>query len=879
MSQKWIRSKKWDDEHIPSWAWPAKALLRAFSSIPLAVVLLIGVSMYGTLASVPIGLIALAPTWLIYSLSLLLTIGFLAIIPTLLVTRRLRAGGTGRAARFGVGFFGVIALSLLSIYLWHRFAWPVIRYNEATGSGLRLFTEFVKQNKAVTVRRLPGMEMSELEFYAWWPLKVLLIAFVINMVTATVRRIEFSFPYIGVLTVHTGIVVLALGSMYYSALKEEGDTLLMSGAIDSDDKPTPGPPVTGFYDNTRVALWVGDGTTLRQVPLKGVPRYHDYNLNAMGLAGLDDWARQFDEGRSLSTDIRSVTHDGNSMLPASLNGVSMRLVGYAPYANVSPQWVPASPAEVAALKTPALPVRNFEMVISGSGGGGANSARISDRTQLFPTIPAGRIQPIGLGMVLEYTSGMPAERWADLNTPVNAGAMHSMITEVHAGGGTTSVKEVITLVERQRLAVGNTGYELEVMRLVPSLLQLLEEGRKKGEELPIAIDDPLYSGVDTSLAVVRVHPPAAKNEAPYFRFVFSRFPEKSIDIFDTAPPSGRLGKRPADSAIRLSYLDDSVPQYYVDEAVGESTDPGNPVLRGVMRPRGGAGDGKPVALTGLKPGFVISLGPVAGLRIAERWAHATAVEYPMPVPENQRDNKELGTHRNAAIAIEIVKGESKQVVWLPFSQYALTEQQNARHVELSDGTHITLAFGRYWRSLPDLQLQLADFHMYSHDFGGPTQDFRSDLVVLKGKPGTDKTSMELRYTSLNDPLLVRVPFRPREGASSLTNFVGWMVSGIAPTQYKFSQAGWDPEGWNKTQAEVDAGTRKRPFAGWTILGVGNNPGIYVIAAGAIMMVVGIPWAFYVKPYIMKRRKQKIQKELAAKAAKPKPIEEPVEVTA
>jgi len=32
-----------------------------------------------------------------------------------------------------------------------------------------------------------------------------------------------------------------------------------------------------------------------------------------------------------------------------------------------------------------------------------------------------------------------------------------------------------------------------------------------------------------------------------------------------------------------------------------------------------------------------------------------------------------------------------------------------------------------------------------------------------------------------------------------------------------------------------------------------------------MMVVGIPWAFYVKPWIMRGRKRKIQRELAAKA--------------
>ncbi len=866
MSQKWIRSKKWDDEHIPGWAWPAKAVLRAFSSIPLAVVLLTGVSAYGTLASVPIGLIALAPTYMIYGLTLVLVMGAAAVAPMLLLTGGMRKRGASRAARFAVGFFGMIGLSVVSIWAWHRFAWPMMRYDELTGNGLRLFKGFVAENKSITVRRLPGMEMSELEFYAWWPLKVMLIAFVVNMVTATVRRIEFIFPNIGVLTVHSGIVTLALGSMYYSSLKEEGDMLLESGAVDGAGQPTPGPPVSGFYDNTDVALWVSEGTSWRQLALRGVPRYHDYNLNALGIEGMTQWAREFDEGRTLRVKAKSasVGEGGKgSDLPASLRSVGFNLVGYSPYATVGQQWVPASPAEVAGLKAPSLPARNFEIVVQGGvqgGGSGAGEARVTDRTQLFPTIPAGRVQPIGLGMMLEYTSGMAAERWSDLNTAVEPGAMHTLIVEVPdpIKPDAPAVRTAVTLSDQSRHTIGASGYQIETVRLVPSLRQLLEESAN----LPVGIDDPLYTGADTSVAVIKISPPASKGQEPYVRFVYHRYPEQSIDIFQTSANAndpttrGGLGKRKAEGAIRLSYLDDSVPQYYVDEVVSESTDAGNPVLRGVMRARGGGVDGKPTVLGGLKPGFVISLGPMAGMRIAERWAHAIGVEYPVPVPAGQRDNKELGTHRHAALAVEVEQGEWKQTVWLPFSQYALTEQQNARGVDLPDGTRLMLAFGRVMRTLPDLQIQLADFKMFSHDFGGPTQDFRSDVVVLRGSG--EKQTIDVRYTSLNDPLLVRVPFRAREDAPAVAKVLGRLVSVIAPTQYKFSQAGWDPEGWNATQAEVDQGKRARALARWTILGVGNNPGIYVIAAGAIMMVVGIPWAFYVKPYIVRRRKLKVQ---------------------
>ena len=58
MSAKWIRSKQWDDEHIPGWAWPVRFVLRAFSSITLAVTLLGCVVVYAILASIPIGLMS-----------------------------------------------------------------------------------------------------------------------------------------------------------------------------------------------------------------------------------------------------------------------------------------------------------------------------------------------------------------------------------------------------------------------------------------------------------------------------------------------------------------------------------------------------------------------------------------------------------------------------------------------------------------------------------------------------------------------------------------------------------------------------------------------------------------------------------------------------
>jgi hypothetical protein len=263
-------------------------------------------------------------------------------------------------------------------------------------------------------------------------------------------------------------------------------------------------------------------------------------------------------------------------------------------------------------------------------------------------------------------------------------------------------------------------------------------------------------------------------------------------------------------------------------------------------------------------GSKLPIGSNIELVLAERWEDSVEIESPVPVDPQKRENKDLGTHRHAAIAVEVTVGEWKRVVWLPFAQYVFKEMNQARTIELPGGQPLSLAFGRKMRHLPGLELQLKNFEMIPHPFGGPTQDFRSELVVHQHMGDEVKTSV--RSTSLNDPLLVRVPFSAREGVPAVANLVARGMSVIAPLQYKFSQAGWDAQGWTQTEQEVAAGLRPRPVSRWTILGVGNNPGIYVIATGAVMMAVGIPWAFYIKPLLVRREKKKIQQRLAREKA-------------
>ena len=67
------------------------------------------------------------------------------------------------------------------------------------------------------------LEMTEMEVFAWWPLRLLVGLLCLSLTIVTIRRIKFNLPNLGVWSVHTGIIVLVLGSVVYFGLKLEGD--------------------------------------------------------------------------------------------------------------------------------------------------------------------------------------------------------------------------------------------------------------------------------------------------------------------------------------------------------------------------------------------------------------------------------------------------------------------------------------------------------------------------------------------------------------------------------------------------------------------------------------------------------------------------------
>lgn len=833
MSQKWQRSKAWDDQHIPSWAFGVKFLLRAFSSITLAVVLLVFVSLYATLASVPVGLLVLAPTWLFYALTLLVPLALLWIVGVYLVNRSI----AGRAARFTAGLAAVVLIGFVGVWAWWHLAWPMLRYDPLDGTGVRFFSGLVDQYKSTTLRRLPAFEMTELEFYSWWPMRIALLAFVVNMFVATVRRIEFNFRNLGVLTVHTGIIVIALGSIYYQKMKKEGNTLIVAGVDPSSGIQGVGPPQTAFFDNTRVVLDVrqdklGMGAApWEQRPLHGLPRYNDYALDVGDESASTSLMRARARNPWDNIPLRSLSIDAPPTSELIDPDIRLRVVGYASYADMENDWVRIAPEQT---NGPLRPMRVVS-ILPAVAVPGTDVNDVLASFPMLPSMPAGRVRE-GPQLGFEYTLSMDETRWADLTSQLPPNTQHALVVELP---GADAPRMVVPVTEGAEVPVGDSGYSIRVEQLTPAP--------------PMPIITRGYENATSSVAVVRITKPDGSG---FQRWVYSRFPELNQDILDSKGATGRPIRRDADSEIRVGYVDATRTQVNLDEQPDGS-------LRAAVRQPGGAL--RIVDLT--EPGArLANIDGRFDVAVTDRWEHAESFERPVPVPADERDKQQIGTHAHAAAAVEVTLANSdfRRVVWIPFTQYMGVGGEEKRSVRLPDGRLIELAFARLQHPFPDFQVQLVNFEMIAYDHRGAPRDYQSTLRVSP-KAGGDAATFE-PYThlcKLNAPL--RAPFHWDPDVSWFRNAFHRMLSGLNPRQYKLSQAGWDQEGWRQSQQLVDQGALDRPFVRFTILGVGNNPGIHVIAFGSILMAVGIPWAFYVKPWLVRREKVRIQKSLATRS--------------
>ncbi|MEO1236764.1 MAG: hypothetical protein AAFX76_08255 [Planctomycetota bacterium] len=795
MSAKYRRIKQ-ADEALPA---PLRWLTRAFSSITLAVVLLCLVALYGVLGSLPFYYAMIGGAWIV---SAAVALGFAGWAGVRVGPRKLGLDGPRKLA-FAIGsmLLGVGATAGLwtASYRWV--------------DGLAMFAE----HRATKVYRLPAVEMNETEFFSWWPMQLILLLFVCNMVWATIRRIEFKFVNLGVLTVHTGIVMIGLGSVFYGQLKLEGDMFIVRSDLPG------GQPVGHFYDRITPALFVSyNHTPAVQFTLPELPRFNDYAMGELDIALHErpDFAEKFGEH------------------------VRITIPGFIAYGEFESTWVeaPADVAEQFSTDGLAVPQAGVGPAVVLAHGDVDRAHDQAPRTTLPAVRPADRVVETDAWAV-EYLHEPDPQRLADLSAAAPPGAAHALLVEVPEA----DYREVHAIFPGAQIALGDTGYSLTVEEIGSYSLPFVTDG---------------YRGATDTQATLLINRPGPTK--PVRRIALHRYPERTQDFVD-----GQRGD--PDPAIRTVYLDQSKIQVHL--------------VTGHARAGLDVGDVVPIAegmwvllrVAGIQPVFSpLAEGklPVAEpdktrawLHVVDRFEQALPAQLPVPTPRALRDPKIEGTYEMALVPVQVEvdrvdehhrpTGETfRRTVWL--RQMPYLEQQGGemrpRTVDVPGFGQLEFSFSRERHALP-FAVAMTDFEMTPYAGSSIPRDFQSDLLVYPvDRNGRPDGAPERFSPRMNHPAIVRVADAP-----------------LPLRKIKLSQAGWDPgdpdTAASQLQLRDDQG-RLVNQQRFTILGVGNNVAIHVIALGGVLMALGIPWAFYVKPWLVKRKARKFNQSLQTPSSPP-----------
>jgi hypothetical protein len=220
----------------------------------------------------------------------------------------------------------------------------------------------------------------------------------------------------------------------------------------------------------------------------------------------------------------------------------------------------------------------------------------------------------------------------------------------------------------------------------------------------------------------------------------------------------------------------------------------------------------------------------------ERKDHVRREDNVVVVPEARRtrDGGESGQFQ--VLRVRATLGSWTGETLVPYTLDAGDIPWEGGSLKLPNGSTIQLALGQTKLNLP-ARLTLDKFETIPYPGGDQSArsmmlDFRSTLRVED--PATGEASTEVAH--MNSPVYF--------GSGS------WL----------FFQAAYDGDEHH-----------------WTILGVGNRPGVRMMILGCVMIVAGVLYAFYAKPIIIRRMKAKALAQATAAAAAKKRSKEDKEL--
>jgi hypothetical protein len=774
--------------------------------------------------------------------------------------------------------FGIVILSALFVYSWLGSAgvWYPIHPN--------IFHPDAWVH--AQIRQFRGLELTEFDWFHWWPFDVIIALLCTNMAITTVRRIPLRVVNLGVWMIHTGIITLALGSVLYFSTKVEGDAPILRRAV-LIEAPGHAPVRIPTLPGAVATIGEGDGQWSFEVgntdPDWEIRSGNDggkiaYSVNVVVRPpGKSPFMRQLLAGYPQHTE--DVIQTGDPAQPLmrakKLQGEDRPLVDESlrmtlelepqPYFFLvheralylrergTSEWierpiaslpryndyirsaddvwnagdVPIDPVDVrVAAVDDRDPLPGVDLRVSGYLRYALMQERpVTGGDVLNPALSARLISSEGREFTYRLMAldpraaiaegGLVAFRWADSAEEVAELQKPPRLIVSVEGGSVTDLEIPIASPTNpespcEYKTIPGTSYQYCVRELTENL--------------------PLADGMTHRLAIVSIRTP----QREFTRWAAEES-ELTRDLAEGDTATGHGDAVLLDTNLRMEYRPGRGKAKLLFVGGPEETDLAAIVAVSETESR----------LDRFPVGTAVAFDADLSYQVTGYSPRVRMERRPQIVPLAQRDRDLDAESFHTLVRVE---GQGLTPVastaWLQFHKYPFADENqtllrypfNPSVFRTADGREIEVLFSRQREPLP-APAALEEFRLTSH---------------VGGYTGEQSTIRD--YTSF-------VRFMTPEGPTSAQS-----VSMNAPIYhggFAFYQAFWDPP--IPPRGLSDMGSKGMNY---TVLGVGNRQGVWVQLSGCIIAVIGMIYAFYVKPAIKRRRRQAVLASMGARQGAP-----------
>ncbi len=749
------------------------------------------------------------------------------------------------------------------------------------------------------VRQWRGLEMTEFEWFHWWPFTTMLLLIALSIVVTTLRRIPFTPVHYGVWMIHGGILLLIAGSFVYFGQKVEGDTPVARRKVVAEFAV---PQTDGSVTNQRVEFVaspgqraeIGEGSSRVNFEVRSVdPQWElltgaDKGKRAYSVTVLVERAgkrylRQLLAGYPALTEDLLITDDQAQPIKRAVEELGKPISDESMVLSLeytAQRWFYLR-NDLA--KSWALYVRlkgTTKWTQRPIDGLPLYNDCVAQRDDVFQlesdeSLPLHPLDVrVGAFAADDPLRGVDLRvsgylRFAVAQTRVTDGGANAALNPIASVtvSSTQTKPETYRLVAHDAVASKADGGVLRLVDLdheaaferftrQPSIVVRIPS---QNIEVREEIRDVAAANPNAPFVEIMGAPPNASATGYAYRVV---------NVQDSIPIAG--------GTVAVAILEVKTPQGFFrrwvfenptltrdvvtpdardahgapkleDDSIDIRFEPGNGLALVVLAHGPELGRLRLISAVGATPAIhevaintAIPIGAGVSVKVAEFFPRGRFETKPLVVPRLQRSRDAMETF--AQIRVEAAGAGDAQ--WIPFTRWVFDSAQEALRrapfephtLRLSDGREVEVLFSRQRLPLGS-DVALDEFVLTSH---------------VGGYTGEDSTIRDYRS---------RLRFRGDGTEAAWSEPVD--VSVNSPVEHEglwYFQAQWDPPETRPREGEVaSAGLN------YTVLGVGNREGVHLQLLGCCVAVTGMLYAFYLKPIVKRRRQAGVLAELAAAA--------------